>query len=137
MGTCDQISSKIHRINNKFNIAESEDISSELNRLYSEGFAIYRDMTRSNLDMWQTIQASGHVSLPKNSENSPHPTSSADVKQTFSDTKLIKTILRNRPSDASLEALLIIDEEARLKNELITTDIMLNCLDLFSLRGSE
>ena len=131
LGSYEQLSSKIHHFNKHFKITNPEHLTTELARLQSEGFDIYRDLTSNTLKLWDKIENNGYIHLPQVAKVAHIlPTSSADVEQTFSDMKLFKNLLRNRLNEASLEALLLVDEELRIKKYLPISENMLNSFDL-------
>ena len=77
----------------------------------------YRDTSLNILYLWDCLEKHEHLSL------FPHiarlaetlPTSSATIEQSFSNLKLLKTDLRNRQGESSLERLFFVGQEFREK----------------------
>ena len=81
--------------------------------------------------MWKKIEENCYKYLPMLARIAHIlPTSSADVEQTFSNVKLFKNLLRNRLSESSLESLILVDEELRIKKKLTVSEDMLQSFDL-------
>jgi len=122
---------KVETFNEYFKISSPEKVQEELLSLYSDGFRQYREQCNSLLEMWNEIERAGYTHLAAVAKAAQLlPTSSADVEQCFSDAKLIKTLLRNRLSETSFEALLLISEEVRTNGKLSVTKDMVERLDL-------
>ena len=113
---------KVKRFIKFFDLIKTEEernrLTEEFLRLKNINIDYYRDPERNNLWMWDRLE---HVEklevLPKIARFAESlPTSSATVEQSFSIIKLIKTDKRNRLKELSLEGLVLIGQEFRLKN---------------------
>jgi len=65
-------------------------------------------------EMWDNNEKAGYGRLALVAKAAQTlPTSFTNIEQTFSESKLLKTYLRNQMSEKSLEALLLISQELR------------------------
>ena len=78
--------------------------------------------------MWDKIERSERLSMiPKLARLAESlPTSSATIEQSFSNIKLIKTDLRNRLGELSLEGLILVGQEFRSEKKIIIEEPMLS-----------
>ena len=86
----------------------------------------YRENSKNVLHMWDHIEAKEKLSiLPEIVRLAESlPTSSATIEQSFSNIRLIKTDLRNRLNELSLEGLILIGQEFRSQNKFSVTETM-------------
>ena len=126
----DKILTKIHTLNNFFKFAEPESLTEELIQLKSNDFTVYRGLNLPTLEMWDFIEKEGYIYLPKFAKLiHSFPTSSSDLEQGFSNAKLIKTLIRNRLSEQSFEALLLNHEEVRINGQVKVSEKLLDSFD--------
>jgi len=96
-------------------ISEDEKplLQDELIKLKNIRVDYYQDSSTNTLHMWDRIQANENLILiPKIVFYAESlPTSSAGVEQSFSQIKLLKSDLRNRLEEATLEGLVLISQE--------------------------
>ena len=111
--------------NNKYTIVNEEELNTELNNLIADG--IYKYWANDVFEMWDILQDAGYPKLTMISRAAQtFPTSSANIEQTFSEIKLLKSNLRNQLSDKSLEALLIIRQELRFNPKFKVSDALVD-----------
>ena len=112
-GPFGEIKKKISDFNNLFGLYEPGHLVSEFNCIQTLGIKVLRgDDEKSGLELWDYIEEKGFPILADIARFAyTLPTTSANVEQTFSVTKLFKTTQRNRMSEETLEALLLIAEE--------------------------
>jgi len=117
------LKSKIKTFNNKFNIIkeeEKENLKSELVKLKDIKVEYYRNNSTSLLHMWDCIEKEEKLELLSKITKVAQtlPTSSASIEQSFSTLKLVKTPLRNKLSQSSLEGIAFVSQEFREKNDI-------------------
>ena len=134
------IEQKIKTFAKNFNLVPANkyiELENELHDLHKRGFYGQKIQAQtknkdgkleiSTLKLWNLIQESHHYTyLPiifKFAQSLP--CSSANVEQTFSRIKHIKSYARNKLSIDSLESLLFIAEEFRKKEDIVITDKMM------------
>ena len=120
---------KIKQFNKKFNIIGEENMTKlkeELIKLKNTKIEFYRNSTNSLLHMWDRLEKEENlVFLPKIMKVAQTlPTSSATIEQSFSVIKLLKTSLRNKLSQSSLEGLVFVGQEFREKNDFTISNEM-------------
>jgi len=115
----------IHLFNNKYTIVNEEELNTELNNLIADG--TYKCWVNDVFEMWDILQDAGYPKLAMVARTAQTlPTSSANIEQTFSEIKLLKSNLRNQLSDKSLEALLIIRQELRFNPKFKVSDALVD-----------
>jgi len=126
---------KIEKFCKEFNLAQEENgkkkLKEELNKLKDLKIEYYRENSKNVLHMWDHIEAKEKLSiLPEIVRLAESlPTSSATIEQSFSNIKLIKTDLRNRLSELSLEGLILIGQEFRSQNKFSVTETMVELFE--------
>ena len=111
------IEAKIRSFNERFKIIQDDQkqkFEEELVKLSSKSFNFYRKGKKNTLHIWDHLEEDGFINL-SNIAWIAHslPTSSANIEQSFSQFKLIKTNKRNRLSQSNLESLLLITDHYR------------------------
>lgn len=125
-GSTGEIKDKMVQFNNKFKIIKPEELQHEFGNLMADGIEKYRKEDDAVLSMWNAIEKAGYRKLAMLANAAQTlPSGSSDIENTFSETKLFKTLLRNQLSDQSLEALLLIDQEFKIHNRFHVSDGLL------------
>jgi len=99
-----------------FNLLTEEDkpvLQEELIKLKSAKISFYQDSSSSILHMWDRIKLKEKLNLIAKIVyyTESLPTTSAGLEQSFSQVKLMKTDLRNRLGEETLEGLMLISQE--------------------------
>jgi len=120
---------KVRQFNKKFNIIEEEnmiELKEELIKLKNSKLEFHRNNSISLLHLWDRLEKEEKlIFLPKIMKVAQSlPTSSATIEQSFSIIKLLKTSLRNKLSQSSLEGLIFVGQEFRDKKDFIISDKM-------------
>ena len=120
---------KVRQFNKKFNIIEEEnmiELKEELIKLKNAKLEFHRNNSISLLHLWDRLEKEEKlIFLPKIMKVAQSlPTSSATIEQSFSIIKLLKTSLRNKLSQSSLEGLIFVGQEFRDKKDFIISDKM-------------
>ena len=100
---------------------------SEMGELKKGKIEHYRDSSINNLHFWDRLEKHENLKILAKLARLAEtlPTSSATIEQSFSNVKLLKTDIRNRLNEASLEGLFLVGQEFREKNKLTVTPQMI------------
>ena len=106
-----------------FNILKEEEkatLQDELVSLKQIRIDYYQDSSLNTLHMWDRIQAKENLTIiPRMIKFAESlPTTSAGIEQSFSQIKLLKSDLRNRLHESTLEGLILISEEFKAKKAI-------------------
>jgi len=137
----DELKKKILVFNKALNIVSFEKINElvkEINQLNEENLILAKkEAKRSSLFLWDLIKQFNdqEYKLLDKIFLTAHalPTSSAAVEQSFSYLKLIKSAVRNRLHEDTVQSLILINEEHRDKNIVIPDKI----IELFEEQSEE
>ena len=119
--------------NKKFKIIQEPELpqlKEEIRRLAARKRYLYVNESKNILHTWDRIERDQtdnfkFVLLPKLAKAAQSlPTSSSDIEQSFSQMKLVKTLLRNSLKNESLEAILLIVQEFNKKKIVISDEFV-------------
>ena len=116
----------------EFKLNQSEDekkqLKDELIQIRNLKTEFYRETSRNVLEMWDRIERIEKLTLiPRLVRFAESlPTSSATIEQSFSNIKLIKTDLRNRLGELSLEGLILSGQEFRSEQKIPINESMIS-----------
>ena len=121
---------KIEKFCKELELVQNEEekklMKEELNKIKEIKIEYYRENSKNVLHMWDHLEGKEKLTiLPKIVRIAESlPTSLATIEQSFSHIKLIKTDLRNRLSELSLEGLILVGQEFKNSNKILITQTM-------------
>jgi len=136
--TAEDFKKKVFTFNEKFQIIPFEktnELSEEIAKLEEENYVYLKRIAKdSSLMLWDIIQENSDLDIYENCSYQhlskimkvAHvlPTSSAGVEQTFSSLKLIRSSIRNRLKEDTVQSLLMISEEFKDEHFEIDEEMM-------------